>query len=158
MTQKKNLGIETITLIAAMLLVMLFGYTALSKLNDYKIFVLQMSKTLPPFLKPFNSILGWLLPLVELIIVGLLLFDRWRQLGLYLSFFLLLIFEVFILGMLLSGLELGCSCGGVISKLSWKEHLLFNAFFMLIALFPFLYTSSFIRFILQNIRHSRLWE
>jgi hypothetical protein len=29
--------------------------------------------------------------------------------------------------------ELPCSCGGIISLLSWKEHLVFNSVFILLA-------------------------
>jgi hypothetical protein len=35
--------------------------------------------------------------------------------------------------MLLSNIELPCSCGGVISSLSWKNHLVFNILFLLLA-------------------------
>uniref|UniRef100_UPI00397734A9 MauE/DoxX family redox-associated membrane protein n=1 Tax=Pedobacter heparinus TaxID=984 RepID=UPI00397734A9 len=49
------------------------------------------------------------------------------------AFVLLGVFELYIGGMMLSGLKLGCSCGGVVSLLSWKGHLVFNAGFMGVA-------------------------
>jgi len=73
-------------------------------------------------------------------LVGLLITDRFCRLGLWLSFVLLVTFEVYIATMLLSGLDLPCTCGGLISKLQWKEHLIFNVIFMTIALFPMAYT------------------
>jgi hypothetical protein len=34
--------------------------------------------------------------------------------------------------MILSFAKLPCQCGGVISKMSWKEHVVFNAFFIVV--------------------------
>jgi hypothetical protein len=30
--------------------------------------------------------------------------------------------------------NLPCSCGGIISKLSWKQHILFNLFFIMLSI------------------------
>lgn len=128
--------VATLGFTCSLLLIMLFTYTALSKLLEQDIFVFQMKLSPVKFMAQWAAVLGWLVPLVELFIVGLLLIKNFRTAGLYLSFLLLLAFEIYITSMLLSGLSLPCTCGGVISRLGWKGHLVFNAAFMLLAAFP----------------------
>lgn len=134
---------ELATFIPAVLLLMLWGYAAVSKIADYDKFVLQMQLAPVPLMKFLGPTLGWFVPAIELALVGMLLTDRFRRLGLWFSFALLMAFEIYIATMLVSGLELPCTCGGLISKLQWKAHLVFNAVFMLIAIFPFLYRRYF---------------
>nr|WP_068892570.1 MauE/DoxX family redox-associated membrane protein [Pedobacter panaciterrae] len=136
---KRALIFGNITFIAAVLLLMLFAYAGISKVADYQRFVAQMKLAPAPLIQNLSGTLGWLVPLIEFIIIGLLAKDKLRKIGLYASFILLLSFQVYISVMLLSGLELPCTCGGLISKLQWKEHLVFNAVFMLIAMFPFIF-------------------
>jgi putative oxidoreductase len=126
-----------------LLLLMLWAYAAVSKINEYDKFVLHMQLAPVPLMGFLGPTLGWFLPTIELLLVGMLLTDRYRNLGLLCSFALLVVFEGYIVIMLLSGLDLPCTCGGLISKLQWKEHLVFNAVFMLISIFPFLYQRYF---------------
>jgi putative oxidoreductase len=118
--------------IAIALLILLFSYTAISKLLDQYRFVFQMK--LSPFLlvKSFAPFWGWFIPLSEIVIVVGIFFEKTQKLALYLSLGLLLAFEIYIVGMLISGLDLPCACGGVIAFMSWKVHVLFNAFFLTI--------------------------
>jgi len=44
--------------------------------------------------------------------------------------------------MLLSGQHLPCTCGGIISKMSWKQHLGFNALFILVGLIGIIKTKK----------------
>ncbi|RZK42694.1 MAG: hypothetical protein EOO90_06545 [Pedobacter sp.] len=134
---------ELITFVPAVLLFMLWSYAAVSKIADYNRFVQQMQLAPVPLMKAFGPTLGWFVPLIELILAYLLSKEKLRRLALWLSFGLLLIFEIYISGMLLSGLELPCTCGGLISKLGWRQHLFFNATFMLISLFPFIWERIF---------------
>ncbi|GAA4317259.1 MauE/DoxX family redox-associated membrane protein [Compostibacter hankyongensis] len=127
---KRSWIIEAI--IAALLL--LFSYAALSKMLDYDKFVFQMQLSPWHMLKTYAPVLGWLVPITELGIVALLLIPRLRVTGLYASLCLMIIFEGYITTMLLSGLDLPCTCGGLISRMSWPQHLIFNAFFILISL------------------------
>lgn len=130
---------EFITFISAVLLLMLWAYAAVSKIAAYDQFVEQMKLAPVPFIHLLGPFLAWFVPLIELILVWLLFKDKLRQLGLWLSFFLLLAYEFYIVTMLLSGLELPCTCGGLIAKMQWKEHLVFNAIYMVIALLPMIY-------------------
>jgi putative oxidoreductase len=128
-----------ITFIAAVLLLMLWGYAAVSKIVEHEKFVQQMKLAPVPLMKVMGPILGWLVPFIELLLVWFLFKDRHREWGLWLSFLLLLIFQIYIVAMLLSGLDLPCTCGGLISKLQWKQHLVFNGIFMVIAALPLIY-------------------
>ena len=114
------------------LLILLFSYASLSKVLEYDKFVFQMSLSHVEVIKASARFLAWSVPLLELGIVVLLLLPRTKALGLYTSLLLLIIFSLYIAGMLLSGTNLPCTCGGIISKLSWKGHLAFNLFFILV--------------------------
>ena|ERR1700748_2767116 len=114
------------------LLILLYSYTAVSKFLDQYRFVFQM-KLSPFFLvHQFASVLGWIVPFIELAIVAGLCFERWQRPALVGSVALLTIFEIYIIGMLMTGLHLPCACGGVIAFMSWKMHVLFNAVFITI--------------------------
>lgn len=114
------------------LLVLLFVYAAFSKLFDYTQFKMQLGSS--PLLATHAGIIAWLVPVVELIIATLLTVTITRIIGLYASLVLLLIFTLYISGMLLSGEHLPCSCGGVISTMSWSQHLVFNLFFIALSI------------------------
>lgn len=134
---------ELLQLLSATLLILLWGYAAFSKLADYGRFVAQMQLAPVPLMNYLAPALGIVVPVTELALIGLLFSERFRKTGLWLSFLLLLFFTVYISIMLLSGLNLPCTCGGLISKLGWRQHLIFNTFFMLISLLPFLWSRAF---------------
>ena len=73
------------------------------------------------------------LPAGELLVAASLLFKRTRLTGLYASFFLMALFTGYIFMMLHFSYDLPCSCGGVLAKMSWQDHLLFNSAFTLLA-------------------------
>jgi hypothetical protein len=126
---KKDFLVETIVA----LLVLLFAYTSLSKLLEHDKFIFQMRLSHAPIIKQMAAFLSWFLPIVEIAIAVLLTASRTRLMGLYGSLALLVVFEGYIGAMLLSGQPLPCTCGGVISKLSWKGHLVFNLAFIVLA-------------------------
>ena len=119
----KKLSVE----FASFLLVLLFTYTSFSKLLDLKLYAFQMR--LSPWypIKIAAEFLAWTVPLCEAGIVLMLLFTATRIYGLLVSLILLSLFELYIAGLLLSGLDLPCTCGGIISMLSWKQHIGLNA-------------------------------
>jgi putative oxidoreductase len=133
---------EILTFGCAVLLVGLWAYAGLDKLFSIQRFTEQMQLSPLVFFKTLAPVLAILVPLIELLLAALLYVERSRYVGFLCSFLLLLSFEIYLMGLLLSGLDLPCTCGGIISKLSWKGHLWFNAFFMVIALLPF-YLSKF---------------
>lgn len=133
---KQNIYIETISF----LLILLFVYAAITKLSDYTSFRQQIVRS--PYISFFSD-LAWSLPTAELITALLLAFKPLRLAGLLASFFLMLVFTLYVGIILLGGHHLPCSCGGVLKNMTWKQHLLFNTFFLLLsALGSFLKTND----------------
>jgi hypothetical protein len=113
------------------LLIFLFVYTAVSKLTGLAHFKVVLSHS--PLIGKQASLVAFLLPPVELTVAALLFLPGTRQLGLLSSIILMAVFTIYIAFMLLSSSKLPCSCGGVLNAMNWKEHLLFNICFTLIA-------------------------
>lgn len=111
-------------------LIVLFTYTAVSKLTNYHSFAFTLSES--PLIHKGAGVLALLIPISELVIVLLLLFPLTELKGFYAAVLLLLLFTAYLIVMLLSGSKLPCSCGGVISKLSWSGHVGFNLVFIII--------------------------
>jgi hypothetical protein len=112
------------------LLILLFAYTSISKLVHIDHFRYVLSKA--PLTGDYSSFFAWAIILVEIVIV-LLLFTTIRT-GLYAAALLLILFTTYLLYMILTKSTLPCSCGGVIQKLSWRQHIFFNTFFILISI------------------------
>ncbi len=119
--------------IICFLLILLFVYTAMSKLLDMDRFGRELRNQ--PFPKAWAGWLIWILPFAELLLAVLLFIDRTRFAGLIGSLLLMSLFAAYT-GLVLAGLftRIPCSCGGVIRQLSWPQHLVFNLFFVLISL------------------------
>lgn len=113
-------------------LIFLWVYAAVSKLVDFQLSHNRMLNQV--FSNRIAGILAWAVPASELLISALLLFAKARLAGLYASLFLLISFTVYI--SLVMGNVFGripCSCGGVLEKLTWGQHLIFNLLFLLLA-------------------------
>jgi uncharacterized membrane protein YphA (DoxX/SURF4 family) len=125
---KKQIIIEIISF----LFILLFVYAALMKLRDVEQFVAQLGQS--PLLMAFANWIAWVVPIVELIVAGMLIFSRFRLIGLYASFTLMVMFTVYIIVILTYADQVPCSCGGILEKMGWTEHLIFNIGFVLLAL------------------------
>ena len=125
---KQNFFIELI----CGLLVLLFVYTGISKMIDFSTFHLQLGKS--PFITKYANAVAYTLPAGEILVALALFFNKTRLLGLYASLFLMTMFTAYIYAMLNYSYDLPCSCGGIISKMSWTQHLWFNAGFVLLSL------------------------
>lgn len=118
---------NTILEIISAILVFLFIYTAVSKLLDFDKFKYQLSQS--PFIGSISWLVVWIIPLAELLISLSLLIRRTRPAALHFSFFIMLLFTGYIFIMLRYSPYLPCSCGGVLSAMSWKQHFIFNLIF-----------------------------
>ncbi|RLJ75147.1 MauE/DoxX family redox-associated membrane protein [Pedobacter alluvionis] len=117
--------------IVVILLVILFLYTGISKLVDFKGFTSDLNNQ--PFPNSLTPVLSWALPIAEIAIVVALSFERNRLIGLYAALLLMSLFTMYNALVLLHVFDyVPCSCGGVISKLTWPQHLVFNIFFVII--------------------------
>jgi len=115
---------QTVFNVITWFFIFLFTYAALAKLTDYSLFRAQIS--FYPALKYGRDWVPWLLPTVELATAALLVFRCTQAVGIFLSFCLMLVFTIYIAVAMVSGLRLPCSCGGLIQKMSWGQHLVFN--------------------------------
>lgn len=111
------------------LLILLFVYTAATKIQHYAAFKGAMFKS--PILRPHINTLAWLIPSIEIAVSILLLFEITKRIGYYAALVLMTVFTAYIIFILIkySG-HLPCNCGGVISLLSWPQHLVFNIGFL----------------------------
>ena len=125
---KKALLVDVIS----SLLILLFAYAALSKLFAYQNFKGQLYWF--PFIRNYRGLISWSVPSIELVIVALLIIPKTRYWGLISSAAMMFIFTAFLILMLnFGGKMLPCTCGGIISSLHWKGHIVFNLFFLGIA-------------------------
>src|SRR6185295_13150282 len=103
---KRTTIIET----AVFLYTILFLYTGISKLIDYRVFRKQIAES--PLLSPVALPVAWGLPWLEFAITALLIIPRWRLKGLYASLVLMIAFTCYVASLLLFDKDLPCSCGG----------------------------------------------
>lgn len=122
---------KTIVDVIAALYFLLFLYAAVSKLMDYDTFKIQISKS--PILTDFAGVLVWMVPVVEILIAIALMVQRTVFLGLYASLALMSVFTAYIIAILKFSETIPCSCGGILQRMTWNDHLIFNIVFILMA-------------------------
>lgn len=126
--------------VICLLYVFLFVYAATSKLFDFQNFRVQLGQS--PLLSAFADWISVLVPATELVICILLIVPRFRFIGLFACYGLMVMFTAYIFIVLHYTTFVPCSCGGVLEKLNWTEHLIFNCVFIVMgALAIFLYKS-----------------
>jgi putative oxidoreductase len=111
------------------LLILLFLYASVSKFLDFKTFIKEMNnQPLPNSWTPF---LVYFIPYSEILLSVALIFERTRLLGLYGSLVLMGLFTIYATLILVHVFSyVPCSCGGVIKRLTWRQHLILNLFFV----------------------------
>lgn len=122
---KRKIIIEIIS----SLLILLFLYASVSKWLAFKTFIGEMNnQPFPNWMTPF---LVWSIPFIEVLIAVGLIFEKTRVQSFYASLILMLAFTIYTVAILLQAFKyIPCSCGGVIRKLTWPQHLFFNLFFV----------------------------
>lgn len=129
-----NKNKKTITLkIICLLYVMLFVYAATSKVLDFENFEVQLGQS--PLLSIYASWISWLVITIELLIAAALLLPKSQLIGLYAALGLMTMFSAYIFIILNFSSFIPCSCGGILEKMSWNMHLIFNCIFIALALF-----------------------
>ncbi|QDW23960.1 hypothetical protein FFJ24_003595 [Pedobacter sp. KBS0701] len=116
-----------------LLLVILWGTTAASKLGNLNEFKTELAKQVFP--APFSAFLLIAVPGSEVVAAALLAFNKTRLYGLIASLLLITAFTVYI-ALILAGYfsKVPCSCGGVLKTLGWRTHLIFNLVFTAITI------------------------
>ncbi|UNY98619.1 hypothetical protein MQE36_16255 [Zhouia spongiae] len=119
--------------IICLLFILLFVYAGVSKLTDFQKFRIQVGQS--PLLTSVGRWIVWLVPVTELIIASMLCIPKFRLQALYVSFGLMVVFTTYIVMILKFSPFVPCSCGGILDKMGWTEHLIFNIGFVFLAMF-----------------------
>jgi len=106
------------------MLILLFSYTAIDKLMNVQQNAIVLSNM--PYITHVASYLAIIIPVLELLTVLLLIIPKTNFAGLYCSLLLMGAFTVYLVAMLTTNNNLPCTCGGVLEKMSWKQHVVFN--------------------------------
>ena len=125
---KRTTIIETIIFLFAIL----FVYTGISKLIEYDAFKEQLLES--PVLAPVAPLVALTLPWLEFLVVLLMIFPRFRLKGFYAALSMMVGFTVYVIILLSISNKLPCSCGGIISALSWPQHIILNCGFIALGL------------------------
>ena len=123
---------NNIVSIVSFLFILLFVYAAVNKLFEFETFRVQLAQS--PLISVFAAWVSILVPLIELLISLMLLFPKSRFAGLYAALCLMTMFTAYIFIVLHFSSFVPCSCGGILEKMSWNVHLVFNFFFIILAL------------------------
>lgn len=134
----RNIFIEVVSF----LYILLFVYAAISKLLDFENFQVQLGQS--PLVSSFAGIVSWAVPIIELLIAGLLLFSSTRFLAMWAAFSLMTVFTAYIFIILNYSPFVPCSCGGILEKMGWQEHFIFNFVFMILAAAGILILASMV--------------
>ncbi|RLJ75120.1 MauE/DoxX family redox-associated membrane protein [Pedobacter alluvionis] len=110
--------------IIAYFFVLLFCYASVSKILDFENFQLQLAQS--PLLSAYAGFISYAVIVLELLISFVLLFEKSRNVGVYASTALMSAFTIYIFLILNYSDFVPCSCGGILEKLGWTEHLIFN--------------------------------
>lgn len=119
--------------LAKLSLVMLFIYAGLVKVLSVETFQQQLYQS-PVIAGKAVPIVSYVLPIYEILLALLLISDRLRTIALALSFFTMLFFTLYLIGLVSFAERVPCSCGGILGHMSYPVHIAFNAVFTLISL------------------------
>ena len=139
----QNLFLEFI----CFLYTLLFAYAAVSKLMDFENFQAQLGQS--PLLSPFAHLVSYAVIFIELIIAVLLSIPKLRYIALFGAVALMILFTTYIVIILNFSSFVPCSCGGILEKLGWTEHLIFNVVFVVLGVVAIFLKSLTNRVIIQ---------
>lgn len=132
--------IQVITIEAASyFFILLFCYAAVSKIIDFENFQIQIAQS--PLLTAYAGMISYGVIIVELVTVILLLIPLLRITGLFFSLGIMTSFTVYIYMILNYSESIPCSCGGILEKMDWDQHFVFNIVCTILALTVVICTS-----------------
>ena len=139
-SKRKSMRKSIITDTIAASFVFLFVYAAFSKIMDYHKFKVQLGQS--PLLTAFAGWVAWVIPTIEIAIALILATNKFRLVGLYASFSLMTMFTAYIIAITKFSDYIPCSCGGILQKMTWSQHLIFNCIFVVLALIGILFHTE----------------
>jgi len=127
----REISVEVISIIY----VVLFAFTGITKLMEGDRFFnnLNNSPILPDIVE-VSYVLSWGVPMLETVTALLIAIPRTRLKGLYGALGLMILFSFYVSGIAFFSPYTPCSCGGIITLLSWPQHLVLNIGLIILAL------------------------
>lgn len=125
---------EAMVQTACLLFIVLFTYAGLTKLLEGHRFYDNIRNSSILGGETVASLASWTVPLAELAVAMLLVRGRTRLMGLYGAMALMLLFTGYTVAIVFFAPYRPCSCGGIISLLTWEQHLVLNVALLLLAL------------------------
>ena len=119
---------EVVLEIIRWLFLSLFLYAAATKLMDHEKFSAQLGQS--PLTTEHAAWFAWAVPAIEIVIVLMLAIPALRLMALYASYSLMVMFTTYIVIVTHFSSFVPCSCGGILEKMGWTEHLIFNIVFV----------------------------
>jgi uncharacterized membrane protein YphA (DoxX/SURF4 family) len=110
-------------------LIVLFVYASLSKILDYENFRTELGQS--PVLSAYAGIAALGVLIAELLTALFLAWRPFRKWALLASFTLMVMFTCYIIIILNFSDYIPCSCGGVLQRLGWRDHIIFNILFVI---------------------------
>jgi hypothetical protein len=86
-----------------------------------------------PLIGNVAHVLSYAIPATEFIICLLLISKSTKKVGLQLFSTVMVLFTIYIIYVIMKGGDLPCLCGGMIEKLTWRQHMGFNLLFISLA-------------------------
>jgi uncharacterized membrane protein YphA (DoxX/SURF4 family) len=127
---------QKITVFISLFFILLFSYAGGSKILDFENFQIQITQS--PLLSAYAGFVSYATIITELVIVLLLVTPKFRLAGLYASLGIMSAFTIYIYLILNYSDFIPCSCGGILEKLGWTEHLIFNVICVILAILSIL--------------------
>ena len=127
-------------LLVSSFFIVLFVYASVNKMMDFENFQVQLAQS--PLLSAYAGFISFTVIILELVIAGLLCFHLTRLWGLFASFAIMVAFTIYIFLILNYSDFVPCSCGGILEKMGWAEHLVFNIVCVLLALIGVLFIGK----------------
>ncbi len=116
------------------LFILLFVYAGFTKLLEGDQFYTNLNNS-PLFgVQSIAGVAAWGIPVLEILVAALLAWAKTRLIGLYGAFVLMILFTAYVAGILFISPYTPCSCGGIITLLSWKQHFIVNIVWILLAI------------------------
>ena len=113
----------------AVSLALLFFYAAVSKLDEYAIFRMQLQKY--PLALPLVKQQAWMVPVIEIVIASVLLLPGLQVKGLFSALFVLSIYTIYLTCVPGDRFSAPCRCGEPWPSFSLRSNIIFNLFCVL---------------------------
>jgi hypothetical protein len=142
--EKKSIALEGL----AGILILVFVYTALAKLVTFPRYVAVLRQV--NLFRTASVFIAATVLFAEFFIAGLLFLPVTRRLGFLFASVLMAVFTGYVIYLLVAVQNLPCPCGGLLEKLTWPQHLVFNSSLTCLSFIGWYFSKEHKRFIAIN--------